>query len=578
MSINLNDNIQVSSGKPLDSRYLNGLSAYVSVAAVNSAIPISTRYLGLTVLIGTIEYWYQNAITDVGLIIKSSGISASNNISITRSVLIAARNAGTLVPNATYEISDRFNYMSNSLTPNYVVIGQFNILTVPSNIIAGEKILSTTSWTTKKLQIGTYVSGTKTLESSYTWVIPNPGDIILVKRILVPVVEYYINYVSTTTNPTTIATGVDRGLITLKALTTNLLETKGTRLMYVPSQYTVGTDVNGNIWTGLYNKTATYSLNQLFIYANRVFKSVSGSPTTGVPIDTTFFQVAGYEWIQPQNATNSEYTQFISDIQYDIDKDWIGFQTDNNNNTIGTPQNIYNSNILVGNANPCDISDWGLFYYYVYYNNKVPNGIFGNNTTYMHDVTCVTVYDNNIDTIININISGNISGNTMNYIDKCYGFQDITNNNSINTQLIGINVNKDLGYIFSISGVIDPDYIAVDNVLYNRATNVIYSYVMVSGVLDITTFAPFTTVINIKSASPTESIISGSINFLNKPLTLIGDNTSSTVFTFVHDGIGIICDGGANITLDSSISEKVLITPLYYDQNNVVNVFNIKKL
>lgn len=89
MSINLNDNIQVNSGKPLDSRYLNGLSAYVSIAAVNSAIPISTRYLGLTMLIGTIEYWYQNAITDVGLIIKSGG-SAGTSQPIIRCVYLVA--------------------------------------------------------------------------------------------------------------------------------------------------------------------------------------------------------------------------------------------------------------------------------------------------------------------------------------------------------------------------------------------------------------------------------------------------------------------------------------------------------
>lgn len=72
MAINLNDNIKVNAGKPLDSKYLNGTLAYVSTAAVNAAIPIGERYVGLTVLIGTDEYWYQNGITNVDLIIKAA--------------------------------------------------------------------------------------------------------------------------------------------------------------------------------------------------------------------------------------------------------------------------------------------------------------------------------------------------------------------------------------------------------------------------------------------------------------------------------------------------------------------------
>ncbi len=72
MGIVLNDNIIVEAGKPSESKYLTtGNVAYASTAAVNSAIPISYRYIGLTVLIGIVEYWYINSIADIDLVVKT---------------------------------------------------------------------------------------------------------------------------------------------------------------------------------------------------------------------------------------------------------------------------------------------------------------------------------------------------------------------------------------------------------------------------------------------------------------------------------------------------------------------------
>lgn len=76
MSIIINDNISVQAPKILDSRYsLNGVTPYIDVAQVNSTVPISYRSLGLTVLIGNQEYWYQDGITDLDLVVKSGGTS-----------------------------------------------------------------------------------------------------------------------------------------------------------------------------------------------------------------------------------------------------------------------------------------------------------------------------------------------------------------------------------------------------------------------------------------------------------------------------------------------------------------------
>jgi hypothetical protein len=75
MAIILNDNIRINAGKPVNAKYLSsGNTAYVSVAAVNAAISIPERHIGLTVLINTgssnTEYWYYAGVADIDLIEK----------------------------------------------------------------------------------------------------------------------------------------------------------------------------------------------------------------------------------------------------------------------------------------------------------------------------------------------------------------------------------------------------------------------------------------------------------------------------------------------------------------------------
>ncbi len=72
MSIKLNDNIKINAGKPSESKYLNSSNiAYSSTTEATTAIPISERHLGLTVLVDTetssIEYWFKE---DVNTLIE----------------------------------------------------------------------------------------------------------------------------------------------------------------------------------------------------------------------------------------------------------------------------------------------------------------------------------------------------------------------------------------------------------------------------------------------------------------------------------------------------------------------------
>jgi hypothetical protein len=70
MAIIINDNFAVNVGKPVDSKYLNITVPWASIAAVNSGIPSSYRYSGLTVNILGTEYWYKTGILNTDLIEK----------------------------------------------------------------------------------------------------------------------------------------------------------------------------------------------------------------------------------------------------------------------------------------------------------------------------------------------------------------------------------------------------------------------------------------------------------------------------------------------------------------------------
>lgn len=72
MSVVVNDSIQSNSPKSLDNKYLKaGIATYSSVGEVNGFLVQPYRHRGLTVLIGSDEYWYRDGVTDGDLILKS---------------------------------------------------------------------------------------------------------------------------------------------------------------------------------------------------------------------------------------------------------------------------------------------------------------------------------------------------------------------------------------------------------------------------------------------------------------------------------------------------------------------------
>ena len=72
MAILINDNYSLSANKPFDARYLNIDTPWVDVPAVLAGIP-TYRYIGLTVNVNGVEYWWKNGITNTDLVIKTAG-------------------------------------------------------------------------------------------------------------------------------------------------------------------------------------------------------------------------------------------------------------------------------------------------------------------------------------------------------------------------------------------------------------------------------------------------------------------------------------------------------------------------
>lgn len=72
MAISINDNYNLSAGKPFDDRYLNISTPWVDKEEVLTAIT-TYRYVGLTVNIDGDEYWWKDGLTDGDLVLKVLG-------------------------------------------------------------------------------------------------------------------------------------------------------------------------------------------------------------------------------------------------------------------------------------------------------------------------------------------------------------------------------------------------------------------------------------------------------------------------------------------------------------------------
>lgn len=131
MSIGINDNFNVNAPKNIDDRYsVGGVTPYASVAAANAAIPITRRAIGLTVLIGGTEYWYQFGINDPDLVIKSA-TGAGSSLPIVRYVyLVQDAGDATLMGGVPSNVYTTFQAAYTAANALQVSLGGTNVVVI----------------------------------------------------------------------------------------------------------------------------------------------------------------------------------------------------------------------------------------------------------------------------------------------------------------------------------------------------------------------------------------------------------------------------------------------------------------
>jgi hypothetical protein len=167
MAINLSDNIKISGPLPVDSRYFNNLVPYTGITQVNLIILSGERYVGLTVNINNIEYWYSTGIGDGNLVIKTAGgtlTGATNGLSLFGVSGTSVGLGGTITGSTTITISSGGTF----------VIGDSR--TTPVGIIyAGDY---STSYTDRSLVDKAYVNAVAIglQPKTAVWVATSTGD------------------------------------------------------------------------------------------------------------------------------------------------------------------------------------------------------------------------------------------------------------------------------------------------------------------------------------------------------------------------------------------------------------------
>jgi len=119
MSIQLNDNLKINVGNPIDSKYLNSSNApYGSKNDAITAVTISLRYLGLTVLIQTgntssenTEYWWRKGVDDTDLEEKKFESVIPENYFVTGGTNLGFFSGGTGIQ--TIELASGFGGYTN---------------------------------------------------------------------------------------------------------------------------------------------------------------------------------------------------------------------------------------------------------------------------------------------------------------------------------------------------------------------------------------------------------------------------------------------------------------------------------
>ena len=164
MAIPFSDNFNINVGAPIDAKYLTtGNTTYASTSAVISAIERAQRYIGLTVNVNNVEYWFSGGTANGNLVLKTVAgggggtgtiTGATNGLHVQgKNIALGGSLTGdTVIGDALYEYHLKYgnnyalNYTNRSLVDKeYVDSIMFGTqYHIPIFTLAGNQIMDST--------------------------------------------------------------------------------------------------------------------------------------------------------------------------------------------------------------------------------------------------------------------------------------------------------------------------------------------------------------------------------------------------------------------------------------------------
>jgi hypothetical protein len=137
MSLQLPFGVRVLNPLPVEDKYLNNGVPYTGTSQVNTLVTSGVRFIGLTVNINNVEYWYATGTSDGSLIVKSPSVVSGGGITgatngltktganvklggtLTGNTTIAAAGKNLIIGSSSSKIGNYSSYISGNSYINY---------------------------------------------------------------------------------------------------------------------------------------------------------------------------------------------------------------------------------------------------------------------------------------------------------------------------------------------------------------------------------------------------------------------------------------------------------------------------
>ena len=131
---------RVANPEPLDNKY----GPHASVAAAKASVLLGERYIGLTVNVSGVEYWWKDGVTDVDLILKTAGSGGGITWQKITTNVVAQADMGYIADSAAkLQVTVNTNYPLKTIRVCGLNTGGWKIIfTTPVRLVFLDEIIS----------------------------------------------------------------------------------------------------------------------------------------------------------------------------------------------------------------------------------------------------------------------------------------------------------------------------------------------------------------------------------------------------------------------------------------------------